>query len=484
MRSSFFIYLAFVFVVGIFVAATGQILFLLPALVFVFWRRPLFLGVLGGLVLVLAFFYHQEADAKIFASNLYNQVGQVALGRALITEDIDPGGNYQSIIAVYLDEKGRRGEKFLLKLPAHPSYHAGEVISFSGIWERPENWSEFRYDRYLARQDIYVLLNFPEAEKVGELKGFLFSIWHFKRKLYRQIISFLPEPEAGLAAALALGYKRTISAADKTVFSETGLSHLVAISGAHLSLLAGLFFLLLKNLKFSRRFASFLVIIFLWFYVILTGLSASALRSALMSSLILSGIGKRWQFSNGSLLLLSAALMLLANPLLLRDDLGFQLSYLAMLALIYGQTLAEAKLGKGPVRSLLILTILAQIVTWPVLALNFGRVSLVAPVANLLVTSFFVWLLPLLLSNIFISFFLPIPFLWVGTYLLLHYVFLLSHFLVNLPLSSVALNISPLGAGAYYLFIFGFYLRLKKKVSFKKSPQLEDFLDQFKNNLK
>lgn len=483
MRSSFFIYLAAVFVIGIFIAATGQALFLLAGLVFVFWRRPRFLGLLGSLVLLAAFFYHQEADAKIFTSNLYSRVGQVALGRALITEDIDPGGNYQSIIAVYLDSRGRRGEKFLLKLPAYPRYQAGEIVSFSGVWERPENWSDFRYDRYLARHEIYALLNFPKTEKVGELKSFLFSVWHFKRKLYRQIISFLPEPEAGLAAALILGYRQTIKAADKTLFSETGLSHLIAISGAHLSLLAGMFFLLLKSLRISRRHASSLVIIFLWFYVILTGLSSSALRSALMSSLILSGVGKRWHLSSGSLLLFCAVLMLLNNPLLLRDDLGFQLSYLAMLALIYGQPLAAARFGKGPIRSLLILTILAQLLTWPVLALNFGRVSLVAPVANLLVASLFAYLLPLLFFNVLFSFFLPIPVLWVGAYLLLNYIFLVSRLLASFPLSSVAVSISPFAAGVYYFFLLFVYWRLKKKSTFKKSPQLEDFLDQFKNYL-
>jgi competence protein ComEC len=154
-----------------------------------------------------------------------------------------------------------------------------------------------------------------------------------------------------------------------------------------------------------------------------------------------------------------------------------------MLALIYGQPLAAARFGKGPIRSLLILTILAQLLTWPVLALNFGRVSLVAPVANLLVSSLFVYLLPLLLFNVLFSFFLPIPVLWVGTYLLLNYIFLVSRLLASFPLSSVAVSISPFAAGVYYFFLLFVYWRLKKKSTFKKSPQLEDFLDHFKNYL-
>lgn len=481
MRRSFFLYLAAVFVIGLFVAASRQVLFLLAGIGFIFWRRPRFWWLAGVLIFFGAIFYHQEFDSRATNSKLRAQIGMPASGRALISEDIDPGGNYQSVVAIYLNKAGQSGEKFLMRLPAYPLYQAGEIISFSGTWEEPKNWSAFRYDRYLARQEIYVLLNFPKAEKVGAAKGFLFSLWRFKSRLYQKIIAALPEPEAGLAAALTLGYRQTISAEDKTVFAETGLSHLIAISGSHLSLLAGMFFLFLKRLKIKERAAAPLVIIFLWFYVFLTGLSASALRSVLISTVVLSGIGKRWQLSSGSLLLVCAALMLLKNPLLLRDDLGFQLSYLAMLALIYGQPLGEAKFGKGPIRSLLILTTIAQILTWPVSALNFGRVSSLAPLANLAVTSLFTWLLPLLILNVILSFFISWPFLWVGSYLLLHFIFLISRFLASLPGAAISLNISEAFVYGYYLLIFLIYRRLQKKERFKKSPQLEDFLNQFKN---
>ncbi|BFD25108.1 MAG: ComEC/Rec2 family competence protein [Candidatus Parcubacteria bacterium] len=481
MRRSFFLYLAAVFISGIFVAASGQPLFLLAGLIFVFWRRPPWWWLVGIILFFGAIFYHQEFDSRANSSKLRTQVGETASGRALISEDIDPGGDYQKVVAIYLTADGQLGERFLMRLPAYPRYRAGEIISFSGTWEAPENWSAFRYDRYLARQEIYVLLNFPKAEKIGVAKGFFFSLWRFKARLYQKIIAHLPEPEAGLAAALMLGYRQTITADDKTVFSETGLSHLIAISGSHLSLLAGMLFLFLKRLKIKARAAAPLLIIFLWFYVALTGFSASALRSVLMSTFVLSGAGKRWRLSSGSLLLICAAIMLLKNPLLLRDDLSFQLSYLALLALIYGEPLAEAKFGQGPIRSLLILTMLVQLLTWPVSALNFGRVSLLAPVANLLVTALFTWLLPLLITNVILSFAISGAFFWAGTYLLLRTIFLISRFLASLPDAAVSLTISEHFVYVYYLIIYLLYRHLKKTMRFKKSPQLEDFLNQFKN---
>ncbi len=383
-----------------------------------------------------------------------------------------------------LDYKSRRltvcvdGEtsgQVLVTTNLYPVYDYGDFLKVSGELRPPPAISGFDYAAYLARYDIYSVMYYPKIEReLGRLaypqyvyRGLL----NFKQYIKGLVDSSLPEPEAGLADALLLGYRRTVMREDLDIFARVGLSHMIAISGSHITILSAMIVNFVLMLGFSRKRSLRLVFIFLVIYPLITGLAASAVRSALMGGLAFLAFYHGRSSSLIKALAFSGALMLALNPRLLRDDIGFQLSFLAILGIIYLYPIGERftrrildKLGwkrrlKQAIKIFLDtvnLTLVSQIVILPVALINFKQLSLIAPLANVLV----LWTFPLLLASLIISVglsaFLPTAsILWfLLAHLLLRYIFVVSDFLARPGWAAVEIsNFTWLGGAVYYLIL-------------------------------
>lgn len=468
MLASLFLSANLGFIFGIVLASWHISLAWLGLFLFIIlWRRRyLKFLIIFGVFACLAVWRYQLYTAQAANYNLQKYLNEKVLVRGMVIEEIDPGGNYQRvIIKVAAINNKTIITHTSVTLPKYPQFKYGVQLELTGKLEAPQNFSEFQYDRYLARYGIYSVMGFPQVKELGQINNTYARLLNVKARANYLINRSLPEPEAGLANALLLGYKGTLNKIDKDSFSCCGLSHIIAISGSHLSLLAVLAFDFLLLLNLSRRRAFWPVLIFLWLYTILTGLQASALRSAVMSSLTLWGEKNGRREAGGRLLCVAASVMLLFNPYLLRDDLGFQLSFLAMIALIYFCPIGEKLWGKGAIKSILIMTLAAQIITWPISALNFGRFSLIAPLANLVVVWIFAWLLPALLIAVFLSFLMPaLGVLWFApSYFMLKYVIWAGNWLASWPSACSNLNISWPLTVTYYLFLYLLWLYFKRK---------------------
>ncbi|MEK7202807.1 MAG: ComEC/Rec2 family competence protein, partial [Patescibacteria group bacterium] len=245
-------------------------------------------------------------------------------------------------------------------------------------------------------------------------------------------------------------------------FAQVGLTHIMAVSGFNVSILASVVLILLLGIGFSRNQSFYLSIIILLNYIILVGAPASATRAGLMGFLVLLGIhlGRLSKITNG--LVLTAVILLLINPKLLRDDIGFQLSFLALAGLIYVSPILENFLARIKIpelkglRNCLAITLSAQIFTWPISAYNFSQISLIAPIANLLV----VWLIPLLTIVILLalsaSFILPglANLFFVPAMLGFKYILFIVQLMAKMPHSYLETTyVSWIGLGIYYLAI-------------------------------
>ena len=197
-----------------------------------------------------------------------------------------------------------------------------------------------------------------------------------------------PEPDSSLLGGLLYGDRNGLSKELTNNFNRVGLSHIVAVSGYNITIIATAVMSVLIFIGLYRRQAFWLAVAIIILFVIFTGASASAVRAGVMGSVFLVGqyLGRPSRAAPS--LVLAAAVMILFNPYILFYDAGFQLSALATAGMIF---LAE----DGVIKT----TVAAIVATLPLILYQFGRLSLVALPVNILV----LWIIPYVMLAGFLS---------------------------------------------------------------------------------
>jgi len=359
----------------------------------------------------------------------------------------------------------------LITTKLYPEYNYGDKLRVQCKLEEPEIINEFAYDRYLARHNIYSLCYYPRITllpkppltKGGELYGYILNI---KNKLKDNINFGLSEPEASLLQAIILGNKRGLTSEMINKFSQSGISHIVAISGMHIAIISVIIINLLLTIGLSRKWAFLFSSLSLLIYIILIGLPASAMRAGLMAFLAMLAIylGRKSKLTNS--LLLAAIILLLFNPRLLRDDIGFQLSFLAVLSIVYVYPIIDnwfdkIKLSKmHGIRDIITVTLAAQVLTLPIIALNFHQVSLVSPLVNVLV----LFLLPFIMVSGMLAAIVSVIFtklawlFFTPVYFMLKYLLFIVDSSVKLPLAYLEVEYIWAGWAVLFYIVAGYYI--------------------------
>ncbi|MBD3247708.1 DUF4131 domain-containing protein [Candidatus Falkowbacteria bacterium] len=366
-------------------------------------EKYLFVITLAGAFLFLGIWRLEISRPITAPDKIWYYNGQELEFSGMVSSEPDARNNKLNLEIKAQDLEG----KVLVSTDLYPKYHYGDILDLGCRLKAPEEFEGFAYDRYLARYDIYSLCYYPEIRFVSRDKslksGFFRGLFVFKRSLKAKIDKFIPEPEAGLLNAMVLGYKRGISNSLREDLSGSGLSHIAAISGLHISLFSAGAFIFFIYIGLNRKRAFILSSIILFLYITLIGFPASAVRAGIMAFMFLLAMAIGRLNRLAYCLSLVAFVLLMINPKLLRDDLGFQLSFLAVLgiALIY-PLLKEKIRFKGFLAEMIFVSISAQVFTLPLVAWNFKVISFVSPLANL----FILWLLPFVLSLSILSLFL------------------------------------------------------------------------------
>ena len=291
----------------------------------------------------------------------------------------------------------------LLFVPRYATYSYGDVLLVRGNLETPPELDDFDYEGYLAHQGIYSTMLYPEIEILDRGKGVkpLERIYWLRKHLSQTLAEVLPEPQASLAQGIILGIRYNIPPSIRANFAHTGTAHLLAISGLHLSIMAGIL-LSIGIWLFGRRRYTYiwLALGIIWLYALITGMHPPVVRGAIMASLFLTAELVGRQRTAITSLALAASIMVGINPPILWDA-SFQLSFLAMAGLIFltpplmalGRKAVAATMGEnGAAVSLANITtdsfgvtLGAIIAVWPVIAYYFGIISFVGPLATFLV---------------------------------------------------------------------------------------------------
>lgn len=262
--------------------------------------------------------------------------------------------------------------------------------------EPPKNPKEFDYKRYLENRSIYQQgylashdWELLDAQSQG-LKVFANEARQFLLSSLKS--NGIQGDQYAIASALILGSKDELDFEVKQAYATAGAMHVLAVSGLHV----GIIFLILNTLlsildtsKKGRIVKAIILLIGLWSYALITGLSPSVLRAATMFSFVIMGTVLNRKSSIYNTLAASAFFLLLINPNLL-FEVGFQLSYIAVLGIVYLQPLIYKRIYTrwwllDKIWAITAVSIAAQIATLPLTLFYFNQFPVYFMLSNLIV---------------------------------------------------------------------------------------------------
>ena len=254
----------------------------------------------------------------------------------------------------------------------------------------------FDYRRYMALKNIYHQFS-PRIQNLVQLnsgtgdKDF-FSLTNILQKKILFILDlYIRRPaENGLSKALLIGYRDDLDKDIVNAYTNTGVIHVIAISGLHLGLIYALLAWLLQFMQKNKRLIvcrAICIGAFLWVFSFLCGASPSVLRSAVMFTCLLAGEALQKENYTGNTLASSAFMLLCVDPKLLWD-IGFQLSYSAVASLlIYNRWISGLYMSDNPVTQFAwnsaATSVAAQILTTPLVLFHFHQFPLIFILSNL-----------------------------------------------------------------------------------------------------
>ncbi len=297
-----------------------------------------------------------------------------------------PGKQAEIIIYFKKDSAFRHlsyGSKMLTRKKLQPIQNSGNPGAFD--YRRYCLFQGITHQLYLTPADIYEL----PGKSTNAFRSFIFDCRTWVVKTLQQYIP--GKKEQGLAEALLIGYKDDLDKNLVQSYSNTGVVHVIAISGLHLGLIYAILLMLTRPIKKLRRLAwlrLLLVITSLWIFSILAGAQPSVLRSAVMFTFLACGEVINRKGSVYNTMAMSAFLLLCYQPYWLWDA-GFQLSYSAVLSIIvfyrpvYNWFYFKKRLADA-VWKLNAVTISAQLLTMPVSIYHFNQLPTLFMFTNLI----------------------------------------------------------------------------------------------------
>jgi len=268
--------------------------------------------------------------------------------------------------------------------PAFPRLLAGDRVEWTG---RVRPLGDSDYEAWLAAQGIAATCEPTELTVTGHDDSPAGRLEDFRQASGDALQRVLPEPDGGLAAAILIGLRDRVDKDVAADFTTAGVSHIVAISGWNIAVVAATVAALLGGLMRRRRRA-FVTLAAILAYTLFAGATPSVVRAAVMAGVALlaveSGRGSRAMVG----LAWAVAAMLVVEPATV-GDVGFELSAAATAGLVAWATPLTNRLESGapwlpvPLRESLGISLAAQAATLPIVLLVFGRLALIAPAANL-----------------------------------------------------------------------------------------------------
>ncbi|MCL5036502.1 MAG: ComEC/Rec2 family competence protein [Chloroflexi bacterium] len=317
----------------------------------------------------------------------------------------------------------------------------GDYLKISGKLMPPprqRNPGCFDYSEYLSRRSV-MLFMYSDRARVLELErsGSLASlVSRFRERIYKAGQMGLSKEQGALLLGIALGEERLLPAEKMDEFRVTGTLHVLAASGTNVGAVTAFLFLFLSWAGLKKKWSALLCLPFVFLYAAIANFSPSVMRAAIMSSAALLAVFFGREKEILSALFLAALALLFHNPMNIYD-VGFQLSFLCVIAIFWLSEPVSKKLSFLP-RWLALpvaITFSVQLLLTPVLAYYFHQFSLITVFANLVIVPLCVVVLitgmiQCLLGSI--GMILAVPFIWVNK-VMLSLIFVCVHLFSVIP---------------------------------------------------
>ncbi len=348
---------------------------------------------------MLTFFVHSDSNKQNhYSKQTFEDTNSV---RGIVQTSLKPNVKYQKYFVTITNfNQVNASGKLLVYVPkkANISLHAGEEIWFSApVYSIPNAFNPYQFDyaKYLEKQNVFhqVYINENYLKVIHQRQNLDYFLEKLRNTLSHSfdIHHFDPKTKA-IVDALLLGQRVEMDSQTVADYSNAGVIHVLAISGLHISILYFvLVFLLkpLKRLKFGNEMQLIFILCFLWLFALLTGLPASVTRAVTLFSFISIGNYFNQPRAIYNAMAISAFLILLVVPNAI-FDIGYQLSYAAVLAIVLFQPFykkfhfTKNKIGIYFIDTILV-SIAAQIGVLPLSLYYFNQLPLLFLVANLVV---------------------------------------------------------------------------------------------------
>jgi len=360
-----------------------------------------------------------------------------------------------------------------------PIPKVGNVYKLVGTIKKvpePRNFYDFNYSEYLRLKNIhYQITSYNQPFKINEEKSFQSVIVSGRDYLIAQFSKLgYSEKTQGFIQALLFGIKTNLNDEIQQQFKDFGILHVLAVSGMHVVLLFSTISYVLRKLRVSKSAITVILIVFLLIFSLMAGFSGSVVRAALMCLMTIVGTLTGRRIHTINLLVGSMLLILLFDPNYL-FDVGFQLSYLAVFAIVFCYPVVQHYFTfKNWILNyfgqLVGVSLIAQLGVLPLSIYYFKQIPLLFLIGNIIaipITSFLlvVWFLQMLLSFISIKFFaLATPFFsWMSTFCFDNLSRLSDYFLIK----TIDYHITILQTILALLIIFTIFWFFRKKEFYK-----------------
>lgn len=375
------------FLSGVIFSSLGLpfLLSLLPAIILfaalVGSKVKIKIALLASLLLIGGSFYYVQDDYR-YQSQIIHLPKPAELSGVIVA---DPRVELDAQSFYFETSSG----KILIKTGLYPAYVYGDALVVEGeIKVPPQN----DYGRYLAVEHVAGTMDNPTISRVASGKGnpilaFLFRLKNSTKDSFRRLLS---HEEAALLSGITMGANENISKQFLQKLSLSGVRHITAINGLHMTIIIFMVFGACTYFL-PRRYAFLTTFVLVLFFTALTGFSVSAIRAALMAFVAVLAQEAGRLYSPRNALALAGLVLALANPKVLVFDIGFQLSFLAVLSIIYFMPVLRRVLrisdapGFAHIKQSLLITVSVQLMTAPILITQFQNFSLTVFITNILI---------------------------------------------------------------------------------------------------